>query len=138
MPGRVLVADDEESIRKAIVRVLRHQGYDVEAAEDGLTALRLIRHATYDCLVVDIRMPGMDGLTLYQAVKAFDPSLARRMIFCTGETAAPALLWFLERNGNRLLPKPFRVDQLLEMCDEACLLEERDKPDVESREEPDE
>lgn len=124
MPRHVLVADDEENIRKAVVQVLRHQGYDVEAAEDGHTALRLMRRATYDCLVVDIRMPGMDGLGLYQAVKAFNPGLAKRMIFCTGETAAPSLLWFLEWTGNRLLPKPFRMTQLLEMCGEVCRLEE--------------
>lgn len=121
---KVLVVDDDESVRKVVARALEWKGYDVEAAENGLQALERLQFGDYDCVVLDLRMPGMDGLRLYQAVKAFNPRLAGRIVFCTGESVAPHLLWFVESTGNRVVLKPFRMNQLLEMCDEVCRLEE--------------
>ena len=123
---RVLVVDDDESVRHALVRILGGAGYEVEAVEDGEKALQRVRTAGYDCIMTDFRMPVMDGCRLFQAIKMTNPSLAKRVIFCTGETATPYLQWFLEGSGSRVLPKPFRMSQVLELCGEVCRLERMD------------
>lgn len=122
MPRRVLVVDDESSIREMVSEALTLEGYEVQAVGDGRQALDRLQHATYDCLLVDLRMPGMDGLALYQAVKQFNPKQAGRMVFCTGEIMEGYLLWFVEGTGNRLLLKPVHVTQLLETCQGVCEL----------------
>jgi DNA-binding response OmpR family regulator len=117
---KVLVVDDEECVRRTLVRFLECEGYAVDTAEDGHQALERLRQDDYGCVVLDLRMPGMDGLGLYEAVKACNPGLAGRIVFCTGESASPHISWFLEWSGNRILRKPFHMDQLLEACSEAC------------------
>ena len=120
MRSRVLVVDDEESLRDVLRQLLEPEGYEVETAGDGQQALELLRHATYDCVLVDLRMPVMDGLMFYQAVKHRNPKVAQRVIFCTGELLEGHLRWFLEGTGNRILLKPFRASHLLETCGEVC------------------
>lgn len=120
MSYRVLVVDDEASIRETLCQMLASDGYDVQAVEDGQQALERLWTVPYDCLLVDLRMPGMDGLTLYQAMKQANPRLAKRIVFCTGELIEGYLRWFLEGTGNQLLLKPFRMSQLLDVCRTVC------------------
>ncbi len=79
---RILVVDDEDSIRKRCVRLLARHGHDVVGAADSLAALEIIRKRPCDLVIADIRMPGMDGIALLQEVKAFDPSI--EVVMMTG------------------------------------------------------
>lgn len=120
MSYRVLVVDDDQSVREVLRDLLTIAGYDVETAEDGRQAWERLQHDACDCVLADLRMPNMDGLSLYQAVKWFNLDLARRIVFCTGEMVEGYLEWFLKGTGNRLLLKPFLADRLLEICGDVC------------------
>lgn len=120
MPGRVLVVDDDANVRAVVCEMLAVAGYTVEAAENGREALARIQGARYDCLLVDLCMPEMDGLALYRAVKQIMPKLARRIVFCTGGATDEHLIWFAQGTGNQLLHKPFLTDQLVKACRAAC------------------
>jgi CheY-like chemotaxis protein len=120
MSYRVLVVDDDENVREALCLMLEPEGFTVQSAANGRQALEQLRSGSYNCLVVDLRMPGMNGLILYQAVKQLAPGLARRIVFSTGELLDDSLRWFLEGTGNRVLLKPFRMSQLIEACRLVC------------------
>jgi DNA-binding NtrC family response regulator len=70
---RILVVDDEESVCDVLAHVLRREGYDVETANRGDDALRLYGAAPFDFVLSDLRMPGMDGITLLRRIKELDP-----------------------------------------------------------------
>ena len=67
---RVLLCDDEENIRTLMRRFLNLDGIDCDTAENGLSAQRMLRESVYDALLVDLRMPGMDGLSLIKWLRA--------------------------------------------------------------------
>jgi CheY-like chemotaxis protein len=85
----------------------------VEHAGDGEEALARVRQNNYDVVICDLKMPRVDGMTLYRAIAAGRPSLARRVIFVTGDVAGPDAQRFLEESGCRWLAKPFRLGDLL-------------------------
>lgn len=70
---RILVVDDDESMRDMLSIMLRKEGYDVAATESGREALRLLSEAEYDCIITDIRMRGVDGHELLREIKRLDP-----------------------------------------------------------------
>ena len=74
-PGRVLVVDDERSMRELLSIVLRRDGYEVLVAEDGADALELLGKERVDILITDIRMPTMDGVELLREAKRIDPDI---------------------------------------------------------------
>ncbi len=73
--GRVLVVDDEESMREFLSVILRKEGHEVETAAGGEEALERERNASFDVVLEDLKMPGMDGIELLQALKERDPEL---------------------------------------------------------------
>jgi DNA-binding response OmpR family regulator len=68
-PYRLLVAEDEMAIREPVITFLKHLGYRVDAAENGIEALNQIRVNSYDLIVLDIKMPYIDGKQLSQALR---------------------------------------------------------------------
>ena len=72
---RILVVDDDRRMTKTLVDILRVKGYDPEPAHSGEEALEKIRGSQFDCLLTDIRMPGMDGVDLFQAIGEIQPQL---------------------------------------------------------------
>jgi signal transduction histidine kinase len=109
---RVLVVDDEESIRALLHDILVLDRHDVSLASSGLEAQELVEQASFDIIITDMKMPGMDGASFYRSVRAKDPALARRMIFITGDTVSPDTRAFLQRVSNPVLSKPFKIGPL--------------------------
>ncbi len=109
-----LVVDDEESIRRLLGSILRDDGHHVDTAGNGKEALEHLAHRRYDVIVTDIKMPDMDGRSLYQRLLDTDPELARRTIFITGDTVNPDTRDFLRSVTNPCLPKPFGVREVRE------------------------
>jgi len=114
---RVLVVEDEEPVALVLERVLRRTGNAVVHVWDGEEALKVLAEAceagrSFDLLVVDVKMPGMDGVQLYAHIKDKDAALARRILFVTGDTMSPSTKEFLERTGLPYLAKPFTLQQL--------------------------
>lgn len=86
--AKILVIDDEQSIRDLLNTLLRRKGYDVVLAESGRKGLELFRRERPDVIVLDLKMPGMDGLTVLQQVRSLD--LRQPVIVLTGAGTAEA------------------------------------------------
>jgi excisionase family DNA binding protein len=108
---RVLVVDDEASIRELLTRILALTEYEVEAVADGQTGLERLRLGTYDLLIADLRMPGMDGLTLIREARRLHPGL--RVIIITGYSSESSAIEAVNLSVVGYLVKPFRVPQVL-------------------------
>ena len=86
--AKILVIDDEQSIRYLLDTLFRRKGYDVVLAESGRKGLELFRREHPDVIVLDLKMPGMDGLTVLQQVRNLD--LRQPVIILTGAGTAEA------------------------------------------------
>jgi PAS domain S-box-containing protein len=109
----VLIVEDERALAAALAEALADAGLEVDRAGDGEEALACVRNANYDVVICDLKMPRVDGMTLYRAIAAATPELARRVIFVTGDVAGTDAERFLEESGCRWLAKPFRLSELL-------------------------
>ena len=109
----VLIVEDERALASAVAEALTDAGLEVDHAGDGQEALACVRNANYDVVICDLKMPRVDGMTLYRAIAAATPALARRVIFVTGDVAGTDAERFLEESGCRWLAKPFRLSELL-------------------------
>ena len=109
----VLIVEDERALAAAVGEALMDAGLTVDHAGDGEEALARMRQKTYDVVICDLKMPRIDGMTLYRAIAAATPALARRVIFVTGDVAGTDAERFLEDSGCRWLAKPFRLADLL-------------------------
>lgn len=108
---RILVADDEPSIRDLLSKTLALAEYDVETAPDGRAALDRLRVQDYDLLIADLQMPGMDGLTLIREARRFNTAL--RVIIITGYSNESSAIEAVNLGVTGYLTKPFRVPQVL-------------------------
>ena len=113
----VLVVDDEASIRELLSKTLALAEYNVDVAVDGASALERIRAVAFDLLITDLKMPGMDGLTLIRESKRIRPDLPAIIItgFSTESTAIEAV----NLGVAGYLTKPFRVPQVLAAASKA-------------------
>ncbi len=107
---RILVVDDERSMRELLAIVLKREGYDVSLAENGRTALELLSREPIDLLISDIKMPDMSGVDVLRAAKQIDQDVLGIMItaFASTETAVEAM----RLGACDYLSKPFDVDLL--------------------------
>ena len=108
---RVLVVDDEASIRDLLAKTLALAEYDVDTAADASTALTRVRATEYDLLIADLRMPGMDGLTLIRQVKKIRAELP--VIIITGFSSEASAIEAVNLGVAGYLRKPFRVPEVL-------------------------
>jgi CheY-like chemotaxis protein len=111
---RVLVVDDEESIRLLLRDILEMDSHQVEVASSGLEALERLDGREFDLVITDFKMPAMDGGAFYREVEARHPQLAKRIIFITGDTVSPDTRAFLQGVSNPVLNKPFKIGPLRE------------------------
>jgi excisionase family DNA binding protein len=108
---RVLVVDDEASIRDLLAKTLALAEYDVDAAGDGRSALERMRLYPYDLLIVDLRMPGMDGLAVIREAKRYKGDLP--VLIITGFSNESSAIEAVNLGVAGYLTKPFRVPQVL-------------------------
>jgi two-component system response regulator PilR (NtrC family) len=107
---KLLIVDDEKSMREFLAIVLRKEGYYVAAVGDGESALRLLEQDIFDLVMTDMKMPGMDGLALLRAVKQLSPRTVVLMItaFASTENAVEAM----RAGAYDYLTKPFQIDEV--------------------------
>jgi len=108
--GRILVVDDEKSMREFLAIMLKKEGYDVLSVDGGDAALEAIRRERVDLMITDVRMPRMDGLTLVRAVKDVAPSVVILVItaFSSTDTAVEAM----KLGAYDYIEKPFKLDEI--------------------------
>ncbi|MDA8222841.1 sigma-54 dependent transcriptional regulator [Desulfosporosinus sp.] len=108
---RVLIADDEANMRWVLERALSKVGYDVETAEDGKIALDRALEERPDLVLVDLKMPKMDGLSVLRTMKKYYPDLMVVMMTAHGSTATAVEA--MKAGAHDYLMKPFDIDELL-------------------------
>ena len=114
----ILVVDDEKVVRESLRDWFREDGYEVDTAADGAEALRKIDEDTWDILLVDIKMPGMDGLEVQRRVKRADPAAIVIIItaYATVDTAVQAL----KEGAYDYITKPIDPDDLASVIGKAA------------------
>jgi PAS domain S-box-containing protein len=111
----VLVVDDEPVILDLLVDLLESKGVSVVTAENGLQALEKLEGASYDAVVLDLKMPVMGGRELYEKLREGRPELLQRIFFSTGDIVNSETREFLDDVGVPCIQKPFQIDQVLEV-----------------------
>jgi DNA-binding response OmpR family regulator len=116
--ARILVIDDDRAVRSAVQLVLENEGLQVHVADDGRAGLKLLKAESFDLLIVDVFMPGMDGLETMRLVHEQKPDLPiivmSGMSFRTGSAPAPDFLSMATKLGAiGSLKKPFRPRELM-------------------------
>lgn len=117
LPGRILVADDEVSIRDLLVRVLGNAGHEVVAVDTAEAALLRLARERFDILVVDKNLPGMDGLDMMRLVRTHHPHLRAIMITAYPTPASERLAKDL--GVHAFVVKPFGIVTIVGAVDEA-------------------
>jgi signal transduction histidine kinase/ActR/RegA family two-component response regulator len=110
--ARILVVDDEQVVRDVVNRVLTGEGHKVDAVDNAADALKKIESQKYNLILVDIKMPGISGVTLYKRIQKIDESLARRVVFMTGDAMGADTETFLSETKVAHIDKPFDAEQL--------------------------
>lgn len=108
---RLLLAEDELELSRALTAILRHSGYEVDAAHDGLTALDHLQRQTFDAAVLDIMMPGMDGIEVLRRVR--QGGICLPIIMLTAKSEVADKVEGLDAGANDYLTKPFAAKELL-------------------------
>ena len=106
---RVLVIDDEDMILQMIREVLTRNGYTVDIAHDGESALRRLSQHQYDLALCDWKMPGLNGQQVFERLNASNPEMSRRLIFITGDVVNDKVQEFLQARNKLCLSKPFTL-----------------------------
>lgn len=113
---RILVVDDDDSVRELCSLVLRTAGYSVETAVHGADGLEKLRRSVFDLVISDINMPELGGIEFYAAAENEALSVKDAFLFMTG-AASEEQLEALSDRGLHLLEKPFRISDLLGMVE---------------------
>lgn len=112
----ILLAEDDDIVRGATVAILEYRGYRVITAENGEEAVRLFKENRIDMLLLDVIMPGMNGVEAYRIIKEIAPDI--RVLFTSGYTAEVLDRELIQEKDVRLLHKPIPPDTLLKVVRE--------------------
>ena len=115
---RILIVDDETVIRDILARILSERGYQVESASSGTEGLEKIESSRYDIYLLDIKMPGVDGMDMYEIIGAKFPNMMDRVIFITGDTVTKSTLDFLESTKREYFSKPLDFSRLIKTIEQ--------------------
>jgi DNA-binding NtrC family response regulator len=114
----LLLVDDELDFLEATSRALSRRGFAVKTAEDGVRALELIKEHNFDVIVLDVRMPGMDGAEVFHQVKQLKPTLPVLML--TGHGSIKQAFETSREGVFEYLTKPCDIDKLVKVARRAC------------------
>ena len=106
---KVLVVDDERPLVKGIKFNLEHEGYEVDCCYDGITAVNMARATPYDIVILDLMMPGKDGLQVCQEIRTFSTV---PVIMLTARSESSDLLLGFESGADDYITKPFNILEL--------------------------
>ncbi|HMP41568.1 MAG TPA: response regulator [Roseiflexaceae bacterium] len=108
---RILVVDDDAHVAQSMSQLLSHHGHQVQHVPSGIAALRAYRESTFDLVISDVVMPGMDGLALLRRLRQIDPHC--QMLVMTGQPGDQRVIDLLNEGAIGLIEKPFTLDELL-------------------------
>lgn len=108
---RLLLAEDEKSLSKALTAILERSNYAVDAVYDGLTALEYVEADNYDCVILDIMMPKMDGIMVLKEIRK--KGIRIPVLLLTAKSEIDDKVEGLDAGANDYLTKPFHSKELL-------------------------
>jgi DNA-binding NtrC family response regulator len=123
--ARILVVDDDESIRKVLATILEEEGYAVDTAKNGKEAITKSRKNVYNLALIDIRLPDIEGTKLLAKVKDTTPKM--RKIIITGYPSVQNAIEALNKDADAYILKPFNLDKVLATIKEQLKEQKREK-----------
>jgi DNA-binding NtrC family response regulator len=108
---RILIVDDEKNIVTSLQEILNDEGYDIVTAEDGLDALEMVQSEPPDLVLLDIWIPGMDGIEVLQAIKTYHPEI--EVLVMSGHGTIDTAVKATKLGAYDFIEKPFSLDQLV-------------------------
>lgn len=108
---RLLIAEDEESLARALRVILEKNGYSVDTVGDGISALEYLRAGVYDGVILDVMMPGMDGISVLRTIRAEENEVP--VLILTAKSEIDDKVEGLDSGANDYLTKPFAPKELL-------------------------
>jgi len=128
---KILVVDDDESIRLTMKVILEDEGYSVDMAVNGRDAIKMAQKTNYNLALLDIRLPDIEGVELLKLIKDSLPRL--RKIMVTGYPSVQNAVAALNRNADAYLIKPVNLDELLTVVKSQLKLQEEEKSFTEEK-----
>jgi DNA-binding NtrC family response regulator len=123
--ARILVVDDDDGIRKTMEINLEEEGYVVETAETGMTALKKVSSAFYNLALIDIRLGDMDGIDLLELINERCPEMVKIMI--TGYPTLKNAIEAVNKGADGYILKPVKFDELLAKIKDFLRRQQEDK-----------
>jgi DNA-binding NtrC family response regulator len=127
--ARILIVDDEPSLRRTLERALTAFHYQVVAVADPHSAYQMLGESSFDLVLLDLRLPQVAGETFFLAIVRRWPRLLGRVILMSGDPPAQQDDWPAELVGCPFLSKPFTLDTLVKLV-EAVLAQAESQPDL--------
>jgi DNA-binding NtrC family response regulator len=124
-PARILVIDDDESIRKVLSAALEDEGYEVETAESGKKAIEMSQRRFYNMALIDIRLPDMEGTKLLSDLKETTPKMIK--IIVTGYPSMQNAIEAVKRGATDYVVKPFKMESVLETIKKQLRAQEEER-----------
>jgi len=115
---RILIADDNEDLLETFAMIFTRRGFFVETARNGLSAVEKYRKHRYDVALMDITMPGINGVEASRKIKEIDPEAI--IILMTGYSDAALLRLARDEGRHHIVNKPVKIEQLIELIAEAA------------------
>ena len=128
---RILVVDDDPSIRNMLSIVLKKNNYDVILAENGNSALNRLKKSTFDLIISDIKMPDIDGIRLLEKIKSINPEIP--VIMITAFASANDAVEAMKLGAEDYITKPFNIDELKIIIDKSLYKKDIEKENIELR-----
>jgi len=117
VPDKILVIDDEEHVRESSIRLLQRMGYDAHGAASGMEALEKIGRESFDLLLLDIKMPGMDGIEVLRRARQMVPDIM--VLVLTGHGNIETAIEVMELGALGFVRKPVSIENLAKSIDDA-------------------
>ena len=115
-----LVVDDEAELADSLADILSLLGYAVTTAPDGAAATAALEQRSFDLIVSDVRMPGIDGPALFAWLREHRPDLVGAVAFSTGDTLSDAAARFLSGSGRPFMEKPFSLGSVRALVEQVA------------------
>lgn len=116
--AKILIVDDDPGMTETLSDILDEMGYDVAVASDGCKAIEIIREKPCDVALIDIRMPGINGVETFREVKRIRPEVGTIMM--TAYSGNDLVSEALEEGAYQVICKPFEMDRLISLLEDCC------------------
>jgi DNA-binding NtrC family response regulator len=123
--NKILVVDDDDTIRATMKAILEDEGYEVDLAASGKEGIQKAKETSYNIALLDIRLPDMEGVELLKLMKPAEPRT--RKIMVTGYPSTQNAIEALNKNADAYLIKPVDIEKLLSTIKEQLKLQEEEK-----------